>query len=79
WRYSPFFTLGIGQIETKPKVTLIQAQDSSDFVAHFGVGVKIYLTRQFILRAEYKNYVGFSSDDDNEEFQEWKAGFGFFF
>ena len=79
WRYSPFFTLGIGQIETKPKVTLIQAQDSSDYVAHFGVGVKMYLTRRFILRAEYKSYVGFSSDDDNEEFQEWKAGFGFFF
>ena len=79
WRYSPFFTLGIGQIETKPKVTLIQAQDSSDFVAHVGIGIKTYLTRRFILRAEFKNYVGFSSDDDNEEFREWKAGFAFFF
>ena len=79
WRYSPFFTLGIGQIETKPKVTLIQAQDSSDFVAHVGIGIKAYLTRRFILRAEFKNYVGFSSDDDNEEFREWKAGFAFFF
>ena len=79
WRYSPFFTLGIGQIETTPRVTLIQAPDSSDFVAHVGFGVKAYLTRRFILRAEFKNYVGFSSDDDNEEFQEWKAGFAFFF
>lgn len=79
WRYSPFFTLGIGQIETKPKVTLIQAEDSSDFVAHVGIGIKAYLTRRFILRAEFKNYVGFSSDDDNEEFREWKAGFAFFF
>ena len=79
WRYSPFFTLGIGQIETTPKVTLVQAPDSSDFVAHVGFGVKAYLTRRFILRAEFKNYVGFSSDDDNEEFQEWKAGFAFFF
>ena len=79
WRYSPFFTLGIGHIETKPRVTLIQIQDSSDFVAHVGFGVKAYLTRRFILRAEFKKYVGFSSDDDNEDFQEWKAGFGFFF
>ncbi len=79
WRYSPFFTLGVGQIETTPKVTLVQAEDSSDFVAHVGFGVKAYLTRRFILRAEYKNYVGFSSDDNNEEFKEWKAGFAFFF
>lgn len=79
WRYSPFFTLGLGQIETTPKVTLIQAPDSSDLIAHVGFGVKAYLTRSFILRAEFKNYVGFSSDDDNEEFQEWKAGFAIFF
>jgi uncharacterized protein YraI len=79
WRYSPFFTLGFGQIETTTKATLIQAQDSSDLVGHVGFGVKAYLTRRFILRAEYKNYVGFSSDDNNEEFEEWKAGFAFFF
>ena len=79
WRYSPFFTLGLGQITTSPSVTLIQAQDSQDLIAHMGLGVKMYLSRRFILRAEYKNYVGFSSDDDNEEFEEWKAGFAFFF
>ncbi len=79
WRYSPFFTLGVGQIETTPKLTLIQVPDSSDFIAHVGFGLKVYLTRRFMLRAEIKNYVGFSSDDDNEEFQDWKAGFAFFF
>jgi uncharacterized protein YraI len=79
WRFSPFFTLGVGQIKTTPRVTLIQVPDSSDFVAHTGFGMKVYLTRRFILRAEFKSYVGFSSDDDNEEFQEWKAGFAFLF
>jgi hypothetical protein len=79
WRYSPFFTLGLGQITTSPSVTLIQVQDSQDLIAHMGVGLKMYLTRRFIMRAEYKNYVGFSSDDDNEEFEEWKVGFAFFF
>lgn len=79
WRYSPFFTLGMGQIQTSPNVTLVQAKDSQDLTAHMGLGIKIYLTRRFILRAEYKNYVGFSSDDNNEEFEEWKAGFAFFF
>jgi hypothetical protein len=79
WRYSPFFTLGLGQIETSTSSTLVQAADSQDLIAHMGLGLKIYLTRRFIMRAEYKNYVGFSSDDDNEEFEEWKAGFAFFF
>ena len=79
WRYSPFFTLGMGQITTSPSVTLIQARDSQDLIAHVGLGLKMYLTRRFIFRAEYKSYVGFSSDDDNEEFEEWKAGFAFFF
>ncbi|HEC18625.1 MAG TPA: hypothetical protein ENI97_04715 [Gammaproteobacteria bacterium] len=79
WRYSPFFTLGVGQITTSPSVTLIQTADSQDLIAHMGLGFKMYLTRRFILRAEYKTYVEFSSDDDNEEFEEWKAGFAFFF
>lgn len=79
WRYSPFFTLGLGQITTSPSVTLIQAQDSQDLIAHVGIGVKMYLTRRFIFRAEYKNYVEFGSDDNNKEFKEWKAGFAFFF
>jgi hypothetical protein len=79
WRYAPFFTLGAGQITTSPRVTLVHAPDSQDLMAHMGVGVKMYLTRRFILRAEYKNYVAFSSDDNNEEFEEWKAGFAFFF
>jgi len=79
WRYSPFFTLGLGQIQTSPSTTLIKAKDSQDLIAHMGVGFKIYLTRRFIMRVEYKNYVGFSSDDNNEEFEEWKAGFAFFF
>jgi len=79
WRYSPFFTLGLGQITTSPSVTLIRVQDSQDLIAHMGLGIKVYLTRRFIMRAEYKNYVEFSSDDNNEEFEEWKVGFAFFF
>lgn len=79
WRASPFFAVGVGQIATKPRVTLVRAEDSSDATAHVGLGVRVYLSRRFILRAEYKSYVAFSSDDDNEEFEEWQAGFAFFF
>lgn len=79
WRISPFFTLGTGVIHTEPKSTIVQGEDRTDQVAHVGAGLRIYATRRFILRAEYKSYVVFTSRDDNEEVEEWKVGFAFFF
>ena len=79
WRVSPFFTLGSGVIHTEPKSTIIQGEDRTDQVAHAGVGFRVYATRRFILRAEFKSYVVFTSRDDNEEVEEWKVGFAFFF
>lgn len=78
-RASPYFTLGAGSIRTEPKATLVTAVDRTDSVAHAGIGVRTYLTRRFVFRAEYKTYVVFTSRDDNEEIREWKAGFSFFF
>jgi hypothetical protein len=53
--------------------------DRQDSIAHAGIGVRTYLTRRFVFRAEYKTYVVFTSRNDNEDVQEWKAGFSFFF
>ena len=79
FRISPFFTLGSGVIHTSPKSTIVQGEDRTDQVAHVGAGFRFYATRRFVLRAEYKSYVVFTSRDDNEEIEEWKAGFAFFF
>lgn len=79
WRVSPYFTIGTGGIHTKPRVTLVQPLDTTDATAHVGVGVRAYLTRRFMLRASYRNYVVFTSKDENEEINEWQAGFAFFF
>ena len=79
WRASPYFTLGGGVIKTQPKATLVATTDRTDNVALAGAGVRMYLTRRFVFRAEYKTHVVFTSRDDNEEVQEWKAGFSFFF
>jgi hypothetical protein len=79
WRASPYFTLGAGVINTEPKATLVATVDRSDSLAQAGVGVRAYLTRRFVFRAEYKAHVVFTSRDDNEEVREWKAGFSFFF
>ena len=79
WRLSPFFSLGGGLIYTDPNVTLVDESDRTDGIASAGVGVRMYLTRRFIVRAEYKNNVIFQDKDDNQEIDEWKAGFAFFF
>jgi hypothetical protein len=79
WRASPYFTLGAGVINTEPKATLVATVDRNDSLAQAGVGVRTYLARRFVFRAEYKAYVVFTSRDDNEEVREWKAGFSFFF
>ena len=79
WRVSPYFALGAGIIRIDPKGTIVAVDDRVDNTAHVGIGVRTYLTRRFVFRAEYKTYVVFTSRDDNEEPSEWKAGFSFFF
>ena len=79
WRVSPFFTLGAGYIRTEPKSTIIQGEDRNDQIGHAGAGFRVYMTRRFVFRAEYKTYVVFTSRNDNEEVEEWKVGFAFFF
>ncbi len=79
WRFSPYFTLGAGVIRTSPNATLVQTEDRTDEIAHAGIGIRAYINRHFLLRAEYKSYVVFTSRDENEEPNEWKAGFSFFF
>jgi uncharacterized protein YgiM (DUF1202 family) len=79
WRVTPFFSLGTGSIHTVPKATLVATTDRTDPLAHVGFGVRTYLTRRVIFRAEYKTYVVFTSRNDNEEIREWKAGLSFFF
>ncbi len=77
-RISPMFTLGTGVIRTAPSATLVESEDRTDQTAHVGLGARAYLTRQFVFRIEYKSYVVFTSRDENEEVDEWKAGFSFF-
>ncbi|MBT8081989.1 MAG: SH3 domain-containing protein [Gammaproteobacteria bacterium] len=79
WRVSPFFTMGAGIIRTEPKTTIIQPEDRTDEIGHVGAGFRIYITRRFLFRAEFKSYVVFTSRDENEEVEEWKAGFAYFF
>ena len=79
WRISPFVTLGTGVIKVDPQATLVDTPDRSDQLAHAGAGIRMHVARRFMLRAEYKGYVVFTSRDDNEVIDDWKAGFAFVF
>ncbi len=79
WRIQPFASIGTGLIRIEPKSTVAQSPARTDQLAYVGAGVRAYLARRFILRAEYKDYVVFTDRNENEEVNEWKIGFAFFF
>ena len=79
WRVSPFFTLGIGRFENDPKDVLVDDDEINEWAANAGVGVRAYLTRRFLLRADYRRYTVMVDDDKNEDFDEWGLGFSVFF
>ena len=79
WRVSPYFLLGTGAIYTDPNVTLVNEEDRFEQITNVGVGLRGYITRRFIVRAEYQNHVILQNTNDNQEINEWKAGVAFFF
>jgi hypothetical protein len=78
-RWSPFLTLGVGIVHTEPKATLVQPANRTEQSAYVGGGLRFYLTRRFFLRAEYQAHYIFTKRNENEEADEWKLGFAFFY
>jgi SH3-like domain-containing protein len=79
WRVTPFAGIGGGVLYVEPKATLVQPADRTDTTAYAGLGVRGYLTNRFLLQAEYRQYVVFTSRDDNEEIDQWTVSFVYFF
>lgn len=79
WLVSPYFRLGGGMVKTSPQTTLILSHDREDEMIFAGIGARVYLARQFSLRAEYNAYTILTSRNDNDEVEEWKIGFSVFF
>ena len=79
WRVSPYFSLGIGVIETTPDATLVQPTDRTDVLIMTGIGAQTYIARSFVLRAEFVNNLILTSRNENQEVNEWKIGLSFFF
>lgn len=79
WRVSPFVSLGTGVLHIRPQATLADTEERTNQVASVGVGLRMHLTRRFMLRAEYENHLVITDRNENEAVDEWKAGFAFFF
>ncbi|MCW8998047.1 MAG: outer membrane beta-barrel protein, partial [Kangiellaceae bacterium] len=79
WRVSPYAKIGAGKIKIKPNATIILPEDREDEMLHAGVGVRIYVSRQFFVRAEYNSHTILTSRNDNDEIEEWKIGFSVYF
>jgi len=78
-RWSPLLLLGVGIVHTEPKATLVTPENRTEQTAYVGGGIRYYLTRRFFMRAEYKAHYIFTKRNQNEEADEWKLGFAFFF
>lgn len=79
WRVSPYAMLSTGRILVRKNKSEIADDDEDDKLVGVGGGVKIHFSRQFMLRVEYRNSVRLTSDNDNRENEEWKAGLAVFF
>jgi SH3-like domain-containing protein len=79
WRVAPFAGIGGGVLHVEPKATLVQPEDRTDSTAYAGIGLRGYLTNRFLLQAEYRQFVVFTSRDDNEEIDQWTVSFVYFF
>jgi len=78
-RVSPYFTLGVGRYKNTPKVTLVNAPEISVTAANAGLGVRIYLTRNFLVRGDFREYMAPINDNRVDTFREWTVGLGVFF
>ena len=79
WRLSPYFGIGGGMLRTKARTVLVQTPDSNNTLASTELGLRYYISRNFIARAAYRRSVIITDRNDNEEIDTWKLGFSVFF
>lgn len=79
WRIAPFFTLGIGRFNNRSRPTLVDDEETDSTTTNAGVGGRAYITRNFLLRFDVRNYLSLVDDNQDEEFMEYTLGVSFFF
>jgi opacity protein-like surface antigen len=81
WELSPYLTIGAGQIRTRPRSNLVQsgAEVRKSDMYEVGGGLRYYLTRNVIVKLEYRRIAALTDRDDQETIEEFRMGFAVFF
>lgn len=79
WVVSPYFGIGGGALRTTARTVLVQTPDRNNTLASAELGLRYYISRNFIARAAYRRSVIITDRNDNEEIDTWKLGFSVFF
>ena len=79
WTVSPYFGIGGGVLRTTARTVLVQTPDRNNSLASAEVGLRYYISRNFIARAGYRRSVIITDRNDNEEIDTWKLGLSVFF
>lgn len=78
-KYQPFFLIGTGILNVKPKNTLIRNDDSEDDFLKAGIGLQTHIFGPLFFRLEYSQNVLLTSRKNNEYLNEWSLGFSSYF
>ncbi len=75
---SPTAGIGFGIQYIDDKVPPKPLQDTQQ-MAYVSLGLRGFITRRFMWRADWRKYVVFTNQNQNEEPEEWKFGLAVFF
>jgi hypothetical protein len=79
WSFAPYVSLGLGRVQLENKAVLVAPEEDTEKAVNAGAGLRVYLTRSFVFRTEYRNHLLLTSRNENEEVNEWRAGFSVLF
>jgi hypothetical protein len=79
WKWlSPTAGIGFGWQYIKDKAPPAPQQDSNQ-MAYVSLGARGFITRRFMWRADWRKYVIFTNQNQNQEPDEWKVNLAVFF
>jgi len=78
-RLAPYFSVGVGTFKNVPRGTLVSAIETNATLANTGVGMRYYMTRNFVFRLEYRYYNAVIDENQSQFYSAYMAGFSFFY
>lgn len=79
WRVSPYVGVGVGSLSVTPNAALAASEDRRDATRYAQAGIAVHVKERFMFRLDYRHNNILTNRDNNEEIDEWKAGFAVFY